>query len=239
MLRARCFHLICTPIRCKNLVEGILAERAKLGMSAVDESPWFVWEPVPDSCSPDELANLMTALKQVNVVSPNHQELAALLGMSDAESGDVSDSDTLEKASKRLLDEGFLPQQGAVVVRCSERGCYVASGEFVGWLPAYHQPNSSERSPVIDPTGAGNAFLGGLCWGLVDAEKVKSTGVFKHAAICGSIAAGCAVEQVGLPKLTMAGNQELWNGVSLEQRADKYTKLLKVAGVNLGQYDCE
>jgi sugar/nucleoside kinase (ribokinase family) len=47
--------------------------------------------------------------------------------------------------------------------------------------------------PVVDPTGAGNAFCGGFL-----AEWVQ-TGGLRQAGLCGAVAASFLVEQVGLP----------------------------------------
>lgn len=48
---------------------------------------------------------------------------------------------------------------------------------------------------MIDPTGAGNAFLGGAAMGFLE------HGDFVKAAMYGSVAASFAVEVVGLPEV--------------------------------------
>jgi fructose-1-phosphate kinase PfkB-like protein len=69
----------------------------------------------------------------------------------------------------------------------------------------------------VDPTGAGNAFLGGLAMGLRDSSDDPVV-----AAIYGQVAASFAIEQVGLPTISGEGEDELWNGVSVEDRLKKY-----------------
>ncbi|KAI9745810.1 MAG: hypothetical protein M1818_000491 [Claussenomyces sp. TS43310] len=82
------------------------------------------------------------------------------------------------------------------------------------WLPAYH--TSSEK--VVDPTGGGNAFLGGLAVGLAREHGLEA------ACRWGSVAASFAIEQVGAPVLDTADgeNEEKWNGVSVQERLADY-----------------
>jgi sugar/nucleoside kinase (ribokinase family) len=68
----------------------------------------------------------------------------------------------------------------ASVIRAGALGaCYAlsTSPEIVHWIPAYW--TDSQIDQVIDVTGAGNSFLGGLCAGLVerlDVRQGRSTG---------------------------------------------------------------
>jgi hypothetical protein len=89
------------------------------------------------------------------------------------------------------------------------------------WMPAYHQ--DSEK--VVDPTGGGNGFLGGLAVGLVrngGFQASHETGKLKEAAAWGSIAASFAIEQVGMPVLGHDGQGETWNGVRVEERLSDF-----------------
>ena len=91
-------------------------------------------------------------------------------------------------------------------------------------MPAYHQ--SAER--VIDPTGGGNGFLGGLAVGLVRAGATPVVENLEKAAIWGSIAASFAIEQVGMPVLRKTEDGETWNGVKIEDRVAEFEQRLKV-----------
>ncbi|KAK0129045.1 hypothetical protein ONS95_000984, partial [Cadophora gregata] len=92
------------------------------------------------------------------------------------------------------------------------------------WLPAYFGGGESER--VVDPTGGGNGFLGGLAIALARGRGVV------EASAWGSVAASFMIEQVGVPVLTSAasgeegneGEVELWNGVLVEKRLEDYLK---------------
>ena len=218
-MKACLFHLICTPARCINLVGGILNARKKLyANNVVNSRPLFIWEPVPDSCGPQELDNVFEALKYVDVVSPNHQELAALFFRTGKdECPDDARNDKMEQQCSELLTKGFGEKVGAVVVRCGEKGCYVATRERSTEMPPYHQ--SSDK--VVDPTGAGNTFLGGFGIGMLE-KPLEGFTAFESGAVYGSVAAGFAVEQVGLPYLQVRDGKELWNGEAVSERLEKY-----------------
>jgi sugar/nucleoside kinase (ribokinase family) len=199
------------------MVSGIL-DRRKREFGEKVETPLFVWEPVPDLCTPEELENCRDALKVVDYVSPNHEEMSGFYGVS-ANCGEHVDRELIEQCA---VDWSFNRKEGgklkAVVVRAGKDGCLVATKESMTtrWIPAYHQ-NSDK---VIDPTGGGNAFLGGLTIGLARGATVE------EAAILGSVAASFAIEQVGVPKLTVDVNDERWNGERVQDRLERFMERL-------------
>ncbi|EGX94653.1 MAK32-like protein [Cordyceps militaris CM01] len=85
------------------------------------------------------------------------------------------------------------------------------------WIPAYHQ----DAAAVVDPTGGGNTFLGGLSVALARDEDVET------AAIWGTVAASFAIEQVGPPTLGKdESGEETWNGVNPLARLREFQKRL-------------
>lgn len=127
LLFSKSFHLICSPTRCQELVTEITSSRKAL-LTENDPyiKPIFVWEPVPDLCTPDELLNCTNTLRLVDICSPNHSELAGFMGDDglDPETGEVSLS-SVERACEQLL--ASMPLQSyAIVVRAGEKGCYIA-----------------------------------------------------------------------------------------------------------------
>ena len=231
-LLAKSFHLICNPTRCIDLVTNVLAERDKILQNCSPPSnvlphPLFIWEPVPDRCIEDEKDNMYQALKFVDVLSPNYVELSGFYGGSPGPRGEV-DRDFLTSMCTDLLLRGFSPhRKGAVVVRAGHEGCYVATKELRGWFPAYHKPSKDARAGqnirVVDPTGGGNAFLGGLAIGLVRTASGPSLENVNTAAAFAAVAASFAIEQVGMPSFTTAlDGSELWNGVSVVERLQEY-----------------
>lgn len=211
LLAAKSFHLICSATRCGELVQRLKQRRAEsLGTEIPD--PIIVWEPVPDLCTVEELDNTKAALKSVDVLSPNHEELGALFGF---EHASRVDKEAVEKHAAELINSGIgTGGKGVIVVRSGKQGCYIArsgSEDTFCWLPAYH----TDQRKVVDPTGGGNGFLGGLAVGLV---RTKFDVV--EAARWGSVAASFTIEQVGMPQLTPSSGSasELWNGASVEER---------------------
>ncbi|KXS95335.1 hypothetical protein AC578_5275 [Pseudocercospora eumusae] len=211
LLASKSFHLICSPIRCIEQVQGILSERKAL-FGAHHPRPIIIWEPVPDLCTPAELQNTFQALKYVDVISPNHDELASMFAFT--HNAKVVKT-AIENHAQRFLEHGIGPENaGAVVVRTGAAGCFVLSKASRKWLPAYH----SHASKVVDPTGGGNGFLGGLAVGLV-----RTNMDFVEAARWGSVAASFCIEQTGMPKLGgPLASGELWNGTQVFERLAEY-----------------
>jgi sugar/nucleoside kinase (ribokinase family) len=272
LLQSRSFHLICSPLRCQELVTEISKRRKAAADPDTYSKPIYIWEPVPDLCTPDELLNCTNTLPLVDICSPNHSELAGFMGDDglDPETGTISTT-AIERSCEQLL--ASMPLQSfTLVVRAGEKGCYIAKNGgrkrqqggtvakkrpkkdyrrgglqhdtdmealFAGllqdddgiiareeievdpgierWIPAYHQSPDA----VVDPTGGGNTFLGGLSIALARGHGVED------AAIRGSVAASFAIEQVGLPVLARDSNgDETWNGTSVEQRLKKFQERL-------------
>ena len=125
LLMSKSFHLICGPSRCKELITEINSLRRNLDIEDLPR-PIMVWEPVPDLCIPSELLNVTNVLPLVDICSPNHSELASLMGDETGlllPSGEV-DTMAVERSVEQLL--GSMPLQSyTMVVRCGSAGCYV------------------------------------------------------------------------------------------------------------------
>ena len=84
------------------------------------------------------------------------------------------------------------------------------------WLPAYFADEEGEER-VVDPTGGGNGFLGGMAIALARGKGVV------EAAAWGSVAASFCIEQVGVPILGKDDEgRETWNGERVEGRLEKF-----------------
>ena len=219
LLWSKSFHLICSPLRCIDLVESILGLRSSRQDPA---RPLFIWEPVPDLCVTTEYEHCLRALKLVDVVSPNSGEMGGFFGR-DTNAPDHVRHRLIEELGSQWLESGVGPDgSGAIVVRCGKDGCLVMRRRARKWMPAYHQ--SAER--VIDPTGGGNGFLGGLAVGLVRSGAKSGLERLEEAAAWGSIAASFAIEQVGMPALSQGQEGERWNHVVVEERLSEFKQRL-------------
>ncbi|KAE8355013.1 Ribokinase-like protein [Aspergillus coremiiformis] len=250
---SKTFHMVCSAERCVSIVQSIIQRREELrregkapSSSQASKRPLFVWEPIPDLCTPEEQEKFFVANRVVDVVSPNELELGMMFG----QPGWNEDSDFGKDIVKRILDSGIGPNfNGHLVIRAGKDGSYAFSRGQRIWLPAYHQLDSSGATAVVDPTGAGNSFLGALTQGMVTADRIPTkvissvlaeSEVWKRALeglgkqsymlaslIFATVAAGFVVEQIGVPRLsTSTDERELWNGTEFTERVRLYTQRL-------------
>lgn len=107
------------------------------------------------------------------------------------------------------------------VVASSEDKSPITLRYYEAWFPAYFSDPTSDDYRVEDPTGGGNTFLGGFAAGYLNSNNTNATaGNLAKAAIYGNIAAGLAIEQVGVPQLNK--DEEKWNGDSIQARLETY-----------------
>lgn len=66
---------------------------------------------------------------------------------------------SVEKACKTLA--GLKPLTATIIRAGALGACYILTAEpgRIHWIPAYW---SEDQTKVVDPTGAGNGFMGGL-----------------------------------------------------------------------------
>ncbi|TBU48442.1 Ribokinase-like protein [Dichomitus squalens] len=198
-------HFICSPSRAAAIISDIEQEEGW--------SPTTVYEPIPDRCVPEELPALQKVLPAVSILSPNAEEALSMLSMPKEPTKEL-----VEEACSRFLDMGVGPHgQGSVIIRSGAMGACVASrGSPLAWVDAYWSPENSDK--VVEVTGAGNSFLGGLGAGLV-----LSKGDVRQATLYATVSASFTIEQEGLPRLGRNSHgtgqeMELWNGDSPHRR---------------------
>jgi ribokinase len=109
-----------------------------------------VLNPAPAAPLPDEL------LRLTDLCVPNEPEAETLTGQVVATPKDA------EAACRVLLKRG----PHVVIVTLGERGAVLADGETVEHVPAV-------RVTAIDPTGAGDAFIGSLAVFLAEGSRVR------------------------------------------------------------------
>ncbi|KAI6106739.1 Ribokinase-like protein, partial [Pisolithus croceorrhizus] len=136
----KALHLVCSPTRALEII------------SEVDEihgwEPTMIFEPIPDSCVPEELPSLVKALPLISILSPNAEEALSLLTMSTPVT-----VESVEAAAVRFLNIGVGSSgQGCVIIRCGALGAYVATKTNGGrWVDAFWTPHDSGK--IVDVTG--------------------------------------------------------------------------------------
>ena len=142
--------------------------------------------------------SLMSTLNQVD-----------LLIINDGEARQLADDYNLVRAAGRILELG--PR--AVVVKRGEHGATLCTKDTYFAIPSY--PVTS----VVDPTGAGDSFAGGLMGYLA---RTGDTGVqaMKRAMIHGSVMASFNVEDFSVKRL------ESLTGEEIADRHDRYMEMI-------------
>ncbi|KDQ64817.1 hypothetical protein JAAARDRAFT_64637 [Jaapia argillacea MUCL 33604] len=201
--RSRILHFICSPSRAAAIMSEVQAIDGWL--------PITIYEPIPDRCIPQELPALIAILPSISILSPNAEEALSILSMPLP-----ATKPRIEEACAKLLEFGIGSDgNGSVIIRSGGMGAYVATRSRGGkWIDAFWNDASGK---VVEVTGAGNSFLGGLAAGLVSTE-----GNVYEAVLYATVSASFTIEQEGLPHMTRADNNgeavELWNGDSPERR---------------------
>ncbi|WVQ72340.1 hypothetical protein IAR50_001891 [Cryptococcus sp. DSM 104548] len=208
-------HVVCGSPRMELIVEELEELKQKAIMDGTPLKTQLVWEPLPFSCIPDELQSLLSLASRIAIFSPNLLELQSILGISPALIPVHSDAETAARYFLEVLTEKHPDTSApAIVVRAGELGSFTSSPEWTGWVPAFWGEEEQDR--VIDVTGGGNSFLGGLLAGLLLAD-----GDLKIASIFASTAASFAIQQRGPPSLDIEGDIEKWNGEVVWERLQR------------------
>lgn len=144
--------------------------------------------------------DLLKLLKRVDGLVLNYDEAEELTGKRNAVS-----------AARHLLEFG--PK--FVVVKKGEHGSILAHKEGIAALPAYPAEN------VVDPTGAGDTFGGGMM-GYLDAHSSLSLKNLLRAIAYGTVVASFTIEDFSLERLERLTKSEL------DARFAEYTDMLNL-----------
>jgi sugar/nucleoside kinase (ribokinase family) len=148
-------------------------------------------------------------------IETQHDELKTLLPeldgllLNDSEARLLSEDDNLVRAGQAIRQMG--PK--FVIVKKGEHGAMLFSEDGVFAIPAFPTAN------VIDPTGAGDSFAGGLM-GYLDSDQTPPPGRLRRAMVYGSVLASLTVEGFGLDRLTWTKRSEI------EERVEQYRTML-------------
>src|SRR5262249_141854 len=97
-----------------------------------------------------------------------------------------------------------------------EHGAMLFSDEGIFVVPAYPTPD------VVDPTGAGDSFAGGIL-GYLDADANPPPGRLRRAMAYGTVVASLTVEGFGLDRLRRTERAEI------DGRLEEYRHMLSLS----------
>ena len=139
-----------------------------------------------------------------------------VLFVNDSEARQLSGRMNLVLAAREILGMG--PR--AVVIKKGEHGAFLFTKEFRFFAPAY------PLGEVLDPTGAGDSFAGGLMAYLAHTEDLSAAGL-RRAVIFGSAAASFAVEAFSIDRFRSLRRDELL------ERCKAFDRLVRFDPVDL------
>ena len=151
------------------------------------ESPEYVGCDTMDHWIQSTPAELKTLLGQVDLLSINDSEAMMLAG-----EGNVV------RAARKIL--AMWPRH--LIVKSGEYGALQFSDQEIFAVPAFPLEN------VIDPTGAGDSFAGGLFGSLAADGEVTSRSL-RRAIVYGTVVASFTVEDFGLNRLKRLERDEI------------------------------
>ena len=144
---------------------------------------------------------LMKLLKKIDGLVLNDSEALLLTG-----------ADDLLTAAEKVLKMG--PK--FVVIKKGEHGCMLMHQQGVVVLPAY--PTAS----VVDPTGAGDSFAGGMMGCLAAGKKKATLEDLRTALAHGTILASFNIEAFSLNRLLKINKKDV------TKRLEQYKKMLRI-----------
>jgi sugar/nucleoside kinase (ribokinase family) len=127
-----------------------------------------------------------------------HDELISLLRLvdgiiiNDAEAEQLTEISNPISAGRRILEMG----PSFVIVKKGEHGAILVHEEGVATQPAY----PAEQHQVIDPTGAGDSFAGGLMGHLASVGMIDFSSI-QTAMAWATVTASFTIESYGLQRL--------------------------------------
>jgi hypothetical protein len=121
-----------------------------------------------------------------------------LLILNDSEATQLSDEPNLVRAARWLRERG--PRY--VAVKKGEHGCFLSGPEGAFAAPAV------PLEQVLDPTGAGDTFAGGLT-GYLAGQKETNFSTLAQGVIEGTILASFTVEDFSLNRLASLSEKEI------------------------------
>ncbi len=129
--------------------------------------------------------------------------------LNDSEARQLTGEDNMVRAGQAVRKMG--PK--FVVLKKGEHGAMLFSADGIFVVPAY--PTES----VVDPTGAGDSFAGGIL-GYLDSDDSPPPGRLRRGMAYGTVVASLTVEGFGLDRLKNTHRNEI------DQRLEEYRRMM-------------
>jgi sugar/nucleoside kinase (ribokinase family) len=129
-------------------------------------------------------------------------ERVDVLVINDAEARELADTPNLVRAAREIRGHG--PQ--TLVIKKGEHGALLFTGD--GDAPSIFAAPAYPLEDVIDPTGAGDVFMGGFAGHLARTGRVDDDAL-REAVIVGSAMASHAVEAFGPERMLGLTEEEV------------------------------
>ncbi|MHC4429802.1 MAG: PfkB family carbohydrate kinase [Planctomycetota bacterium] len=135
-----------------------------------------------------------------------HRELLEVMGkvdglvLNDAEAEQLTEIANPVTAARKILEDG----PTFVVIKKGEHGAVLVHRDGVATLPAF----PAEQHQVVDPTGAGDSFAGGMM-GHLAANGATDFDAIQSAIGWGTVTASFTIETFGLGKLASIGREDI------------------------------
>jgi sugar/nucleoside kinase (ribokinase family) len=129
--------------------------------------------------------------------------------INDEEAKLLTKTHNLIKAAKKIMEWGTK----YVIIKKGEHGSLLFYDDIVFPSPAFSMEN------IVDPTGAGDSFAGGLI-GYLSSKNSTKMSTIKEAAVYGNIMGSFAVEKYGVYGITGLKRS------SIKKRFDRYKKMV-------------
>jgi ribokinase len=133
-----------------------------------------ILNPAPARELPEELIAL------TDYLIPNESELGLLSGM------EVQDIPSAERAARSLLERGV----GTTIVTLGSQGALIVTGEQVTHVESF-------KVDVVDTTAAGDSFIGGFAYKLLESQDLQEA--VRYGCACGALAVTQFGAQPSLP----------------------------------------
>lgn len=129
--------------------------------------------------------------------------------LNDSEARLLTKEDNMVRAGHQIRQQG--PK--FVIIKRGEHGAMLVSADGIFVVPAFPTPD------VIDPTGAGDTFAGGIL-GYLESDGTPPPGRLRRAMAYGTVVASLTVEGFGLDRLRRTDRKEI------DDRLEKYRHML-------------